>query len=107
MTKKQRLSNVESCDSATIAGCTVPCRVGKSPEPAAEHIFLINCLAAIRSVLEDQDCCRSKHLILTKDIQQHLTQLVDEDATQVLQSCGFKAQLEHDRYGCINATGWG
>lgn len=72
-------------------------RVGKSPEPAAEHIFLINCLAAIRSVLEDQDCCQSKHLVLTKDIQQHLMQLVDENATRILQSCGFKAQLEHDR----------
>ena len=83
----------------------LPCRVGKSPGPAAEHIFLINCLAAIRSVLEDQDCCQSKHLVLTKDIQQHLMQLVDENATRILQSCGFKAQLEHDRYGCINATG--
>ena len=74
------------------------CRGGNAAEPSAKHVFMLNCLAAINSVTADQDCCQSKHAALTQDIQHHLRELVNEEASQVLQRCGFKAHLQHNRY---------
>lgn len=59
---------------------------------------MLNCLAAITSITAEQECCQGKHVSLIQDIQHHLNQLVDEEASQVLQRCGFKAQLQHNRY---------
>ena len=47
--------------------------------------------------MADQDCCQSKHAKLGQAIQQHLTELVTGEASQVLQRCGFSAQLQHNR----------
>ena len=58
---------------------------------------MLNCLAAISSVVADQGCCQSKHAKMGQAIQQHLGELVTGEASQVLQRCGFSAQLQHNR----------
>ena len=58
---------------------------------------MLNCLAAVASVTADQDCCQTKHMTLTQDIQHHLSELVDAEASQVLQRCGFTAHLRRNR----------
>lgn len=80
--------------------CCCVCRGGNAVEPSARHIFLLNCLAAISSVTAEQDCCQGKHVNLIQDIQHHLRELVNSEASQVLQQCGFKAHLQYDRYPC-------
>lgn len=71
---------------------------------------MLNCLAAITSVTAEQDCCESKHVTLTRDIQHHLRELVDAEASQVVQRCGFTAHLRRDRssfhtcVACLHVT---
>lgn len=62
---------------------------------------MLNCLAAVASVTADQDCCQSKHATLTQEVQNHLRELVEVEASQVLQRCGFTAHLTHDRCGVL------
>ncbi|KAL3149170.1 hypothetical protein ABBQ32_002003 [Trebouxia sp. C0010 RCD-2024] len=86
---------VQACNNS--AALLPNMRGGRAVEPAAKHIFMLNCLAAITSVTDEQDCCESKHAILTQDIQHHLHELVDAAASEFLQRCGFTARLRRNR----------
>ena len=73
------------------------CRGSGADEPAAHHIFLINCLAAICSVLAPYECCHNKQSSLTEAMQQHLRQLVAAEASSVLQRSGLQGLLSWHR----------
>eukprot|EP01121_Diplochlamys_sp_Union-15-3_P022329 TRINITY_DN9463_c0_g1_i1.p1 TRINITY_DN9463_c0_g1~~TRINITY_DN9463_c0_g1_i1.p1 ORF type:complete len:528 (-),score=77.10 TRINITY_DN9463_c0_g1_i1:11-1594(-) len=63
-----------------------------------QSVYMINCLSAIQLALEKYEFVKGKLSLLEESIQVYITQLVDLQASSILQDCGLIAKLSILKY---------